>query len=603
MDAPAEDSVNPWAEVAQARSTFHILRRFVVYLRPYKLNALANILFAALALGCSFAFPQIMQYIIDEVIGRGAIARLPHAILALIVAYALRDLFTWLRIRVSSTFEQNVIFDMRTDLYARLQQLQVGFFDERASGDLMSRVIDDIGAVELILIDGAEQGTIAVLSVVVVFVLLWWKNTQLAVLALIPLPILCCGALWYTVTVVRRCRIMRQASGALNALLADNLQGIRQIKAFNRLSHENTRFADSANRVRSQTLRVLRVWSVYVPSMTFLGSMGTVFVLWRGGAMVSAGTMKLGELVGFLFYLALFYEPIGKLHALNQMLQSARAASERVFDVLDAPEERSTTGDGTFTLPVRGEVRFEEVSFTYAPGRTALKNISLHARPGEVIALVGPSGAGKSTLANLLLGFYVPSTGRIVIDSMDIANLPLDVLRAQIAVVSQETFLFNGTVGDNIAYGKLDASEAELHAAAEAANCNEFIARLPEGYSTLVGERGVKLSVGEKQRIGIARAILKNAPILILDEATASVDTATESLIQEALQILMAGRTSFVIAHRLGTVRQADRILVLRGGEIAERGTHAQLLGAGGIYAKLLRTPAADPLSLAATLS
>jgi ATP-binding cassette, subfamily B, bacterial len=602
MDAPAEDSANPCSYVAKARSTFHILRRFVVYLRPYKLNALANILFAALALGCSFAFPQIMQYIIDEVIGAGAIARLPHAILALIVAYALRDLFTWLRIRVSSTFEQNVIYDMRTDLYARLQQLQVGFFDERASGDLMSRVIDDIGAVELILIDGAEQGTIAVLSVVVVFVLLWWKNTQLAILALIPLPILCCGALWYTVTVVRRCRIMRQASGALNALLADNLQGIRQIKAFNRLSHENTRFADSANRVRSQTLRVLRVWSVYVPSMTFLGSMGTVFVLWRGGAMVAAGNMKLGELVGFLFYLALFYEPIGKLHALNQMLQSARAASERVFDVLDAPAERSTTGDGTFTLPVRGEVRFEEVSFNYAPGRIALKKVSLHARPGEVIALVGPSGAGKSTLANLLLGFYVPSAGRIVIDSTDIASLPLDVLRAQIAVVSQETFLFNGTVGDNIAYGKLDASEAELHAAAEAANCNEFIARLPEGYSTLVGERGVKLSVGEKQRVGIARAILKNAPILILDEATASVDTATESLIQEALQILMAGRTSFVIAHRLGTVRQADRILVLRGGEIAERGTHAQLLGAGGIYAKLLRTPAADPLSSAATL-
>jgi ABC-type multidrug transport system fused ATPase/permease subunit len=592
-------SASPEASAAKPRSTLEILRRVAVYLRPYKLSALANILCALLALGCSFAFPQIMQYIIDEVIGAGATALLPYAILALVGAFALRDFFTSLRIRVNNTFEQNVIYDMRRDLYARLQRLPVDFFDHRASGDLMARVIDDVGSVERILIDGTEQGTIAVLGVVVVFVLMWWKSAPLAMLALIPLPLLCGGALWYTMTAVRRYRAMKQGAGALSALLADNLQGVRQIKAFNRSRHEDGRFAEAAGRLRRQTLGVLKVWSVYSPAMNFVGSLGTVFVLWRGGSMVAAGEMTLGQLVGFLFYLALFYEPVGRLHGLNQMLQSARAASERVFDVLDAPAERSPMGGGAaLMVPVRGDVRFEAVSFAYAPGRVALRDVSLHAHPGEVVALVGPTGAGKSTLANLLLGFYVPSDGRILIDATDIATLSLDRLRAEIAVVSQETFLFNGTVRDNIRYGNLDADEADLREAAAAANCHEFIARLPEGYDTLVGERGVKLSVGEKQRIGIARALLKNAPILILDEATASVDTATETLIQEALRRLMAGRTSFVIAHRLSTVRHADQILVLHGGEIVERGTHEQLLAAGGLYATLSRIPVpADPLS------
>ncbi|MDP3590093.1 MAG: ABC transporter ATP-binding protein, partial [Methylobacter sp.] len=297
-----------------------------------------------------------------------------------------------------------------------------------------------------------------------------------------------------------------------------------------------------------------------------------------------------GELVGFLFYLTLFYEPIGRLHALNQMLQSARAASERVFDILDAPQENSPLCDEADSpISVQGDVRFEEVSFSYEHGRRGLSHVSLHARVGEVVAVVGPTGAGKSTLANLLLGFYAPSAGRILIDSMDIATLPLEVLRAQIALVSQESFLFNGTVRENILYGRLDASEEELLAASSAANCHQFVANLPQGYDTLVGERGVKFSVGEKQRISIARALLKNAPILILDEATASVDTATETLIQEALQRLMTGRTSFVIAHRLSTIRHADQILVLRGGMIEERGTHEKLLAANGLYTLLAR--------------
>lgn len=576
------------ASAAKSRSTGEILRRVVPYLKPYKVLFLANILCAILALGSSFAFPQIMQYIIDDVIGGKAIAQLPYAILALLCAFVLRDLFTWLRILVNNTLEQNVIYDMRRKLYAQLQRLPVSFFDERASGDLMTRVIDDIGSVERILIDGAEQCVIAILSLSVVFILLFWKNAQLAMLALLPLPLLSLGALWYTLNAVQWYRTIKQSAGILNSLLADNIQGIRQIKAFNRFHHEDERFASYADTVRQQTLRVLKVWSIYSPAMTFIGSLGTVLVLWQGGGMVAAGEIKLGELVGFLFYLTLFYEPIGRLHALNQMLQSARAASERVFDILDAPQENSPRcNEAASSISVQGDVRFEEVSFSYEHGRRGLSHVSFHARAGEVVALVGPTGAGKSTLANLLLGFYAPSAGRILIDSMDIATLPLEVLRAQIALVSQESFLFNGTVRENILYGKLDASEEELLAASSAANCHQFVANLPQGYDTLVGERGVKFSVGEKQRISIARALLKNAPILILDEATASVDTATETLIQEALQRLMTGRTSFVIAHRLSTIRHADQILVLRAGMIAERGTHEKLLAANGLYTTL----------------
>lgn len=582
-------SVDP-SFTAKPRSTWGVVRRVAVYLRPYKWMAFATVLCAVLSLASSFAFPKLTQFVIDDVIANNRPDLLTPALLGLLGAFFLRDLFNNLRIRINNTLEQNVIYDMRRDVYARLQRLPINYFEPRASGDLMTRVIEDVNSVERVLIDGTEQGTVAVLSVVGVLTILFWTNPLLASVALVPLPLLTGGALWYTLTAHRRYRKQREAASAMNALLMDNLQGIRQIKAYGQQEHEDARFGDRAAALREGTLSVMRVWANYSPAMSFSAALGSALVLWVGGGLVLDGKMKIGELVGFLFFLALFYEPIGRLHGLNQMLQAARAAGERVFDIMDSePETANVRRRHKLRMPIRGEVIYEHVHFAYNADRPVLKDVNLHARPGEMIALVGPTGAGKSTLVNLLPAFYELTSGRILIDGQDTSEIQLDSLRAQISVVSQEPFLFNGTVRENILYGKLDASEQELISAAKAANCHDFVHRLPHGYDSRVGERGVKLSVGEKQRVSIARALLKNAPILLLDEATASVDTATERLIQEALEHLMQNRTSFVIAHRLSTIRNADQILVLRHGQIIERGTHEELVELNGLYARLAR--------------
>ena len=575
---------------AKKRTTVEIIRRVSSYLWPYKGLALATIACAIVSLLCAFAFPRLTQYIIDDVIYAGDTSQLNYAILILIAAFFLRDFFNSIRIQVNNHFEQNVVFDMRREVYARLQRLPLHYYDKRASGDLMTRVIEDVNAVERLLIDGTEQGTVSIISILGVLTILFLTNPILAGIAMIPIPLLVIGAMWYTLTAHKRYRKQRQAASAMNSLLMDNLQGVREIKAFGKEKHEDNRFTDRAEAMRQGTLTIMRAWAFYNPSMSFVAATGTGLVLWIGGGQIMNSQMSVGELVAFLFYLALFYEPISKLHGLNQMLQSARAGGERVFDILDSTEERKNL-EKLKALPnkVRGEVKYNGVIFDYNKDKSTLKNINLLAKPGQMIALVGPTGAGKTTLINLLPAFYETSQGEITIDGQNISETSLESLRKNISTVNQEPFLFNGTVGENISYGNLNASQNEIIEAAKAANCDVFINELPEGFNTKVGERGVRLSVGEKQRISIARALLKNSPILILDEATASVDTATERLIQQALERLMKGRTSFVIAHRLSTIRNADQILVLKNGCIIERGSHDELIKLQGLYSRLAR--------------
>jgi ABC-type multidrug transport system fused ATPase/permease subunit len=586
-DHPVRFNTDPTFS-AKSRSTWQILRRVAHYLKPYKRMAAGTIACALISQAFALLFPKLTQFVIDDVITRKRLDLLMPVMLAVLGAFLLRDLFNSLRILINNTFEQNVIYDMRREVYARLQRLPVNYFDQRASGDLMTRVIEDVNAVERVLIDGTEQGTVAVVTIAGALTMMFFTNTTLAWVTIVPLPLLAAGAIWYTTTAHKRYRAQREAASAMNALLMDNLQGVRQIKAFEREPHEDGRFAQRADALRKGTLGIMRVWAAYSPAMSFAAALGMLLVLWVGGREVLLNRMTTGQLVAFTLFLGLFYEPVARLHGLNQMLQAARAAGERVFDILDFPIERRASGSAeVLPTPVHGDVVYDRVSFGYNTDRPILHEISLHASPGEMIALVGPTGAGKSTIVNLLPAFYELISGRILIDSHDISKVNLESLRAHIGVVSQEAFLFNGTIRENILYGRLDASEQQMIEASHAANCHEFIARLPEGYDSRVGERGVKLSVGEKQRVSIARALLKNAPILILDEATASVDTATEKLIQEALERLMTNRTSFVIAHRLSTIRLADQILVIRHGRIVEHGTHDELLLMNGLYSRL----------------
>jgi ABC-type multidrug transport system fused ATPase/permease subunit len=372
-------------------------------------------------------------------------------------------------------------------------------------------------------------------------------------------------------------------------MLHDNLAGIRQIKTYVREEEQHARFNEASSQLQKATLVVMRVWAVYNPSMSLLASAGMVIVIAFGAQAVLRNEMSVGDLTSFLLLTGFLYEPISRLHQLNQILQAGRAAGERVFEILDEPPEQDLHATATVPSPIRGEVEFRHTGFCYRPEIPVLLDINLHANPGETVALVGETGAGKSTLVQMLIRFYEYDSGEVLLDGVPVREFPRSALRDAVGLVTQESFLFNGTLRENLLFGKPEASPAELRSVLETANAAAFIDRLPDGLDTLVGERGVKLSVGEKQRISIARMLLKDPPVLILDEATASVDTETERQIQQALERLMQKRTCFVIAHRLSTVRNADQILVLDRGRIVERGRHAELLELNGIYAKLCR--------------
>ena len=567
------------------------------YVRRYPLLASGMLLCAVLGTLTVIIFPEVTEHV-TKIIQSGQHREkvLPWVLLALGAFFA-QEVLNGVRIMLNNVFEQKVIFDLRSDLYSHIQKLPLGWFDNRSTGDLMTRILEDVTSVERVLIDGIEQGLIAVLQIIVVLAMLIHFNATIALAALSTLPFLIAGALFYTLTAHGRYKQQRAAASAMNSLLHDNLAGIRQIKTYVREAEEHRRFNAVSDQLRNASLVIMRTWAVYNPTMNFFTSAGRAVVLLVGGWAVFDRRMDVPSFVGMLTLVGFLYDPIRQLHSLNQLVQSGRAAGGRVFEIMDTPPEAAdetpaaVPGEATGIV---GDVRFVNVGFSYDEERPVLKGINLHATAGQTVALVGPTGAGKSTLVNLLTRFYEFDGGEIEIDDRPLKDIPRSQLREAIGLVTQESFLFNGTVRDNLRLGRPDATDEEMLRAAEAANAREFIDRMPLGLGTVVGERGVKLSVGEKQRVSIARALLKDPPILILDEATASVDTQTERAIQGALDHLMRGRTSFVIAHRLSTVRRADQILVMEHGRIIERGQHADLLAAGGLYAKLCESAFLD---------
>jgi ABC-type multidrug transport system fused ATPase/permease subunit len=567
------------------------LLRVLGYLKPYKRAVSLTLGFATVTTLLDLIPPWIIKVIIDQLIDDSGTFMIYWVVIGLIGVYFFRNFLNYQRIIFNNRLEQNVVFDMRSNVYKALNGLSINYFENKSTGELMSRINDDVNYVERIFVDGVEQVVTAFLTLTGITIILFYLHWKLALVSLLPIPFLLWGACTYTKKAHGLYHTVRESAAKMNARLQDSISGIREIFAFNRQLHEISRFEKRSRDYCDSNLKVMSLWAIYSPTMMFLGSLGTVLILLYGIGLVRSAEITIGSLVAFIGYLALFYTPINQLHSVNHMLQHALASGERVFEIIDRQPDVKEISDAILpSTNIQGEIEFKNVSFSYVKDKPIIKNLSLKIQPGEKIALVGHTGSGKSTLIKLLLRFYDINSGNINVDGYSIGDLKIAYLREQIGMVSQDPYLFNGTVAENILYGNVEASRDEMTKSALAANASNFIKNLPQGYDTLIGERGVKLSGGEKHRIAIARTLLKDPPILILDEATASVDTETEAKIKDALVSLTAGRTTILIAHRLSTLEGANRILVMRSGELVESGTHGSMINSKTEYAQLFRS-------------
>ena len=574
----------PTEKAHRPRST---LKRFLQYLQPYRKEIPISLGLISIGAATQAIGPFLIGWSIDHLIIPGNLNGLLLMLGVLALIYLLGVQAIRGQILRVGWIMQRLLAQLRQDIFVKIQSLPLSFFDQSEAGDLMSRLLNDVSTVNQAFGQTIAQMLGNLFSLVGIVIAMLFINLQLGLLSNLVVPLMIFTTGLFARWARKRFRVTRQTIGDLSTKLEEDIGSVREAQAFNRVSLNIEEFEHLNAANRDANIQAVAITAAFLPSIDFLNTLATAGVLAYGGYLAVTGAATVGVVTAFLLYVQQFFRPIQILSQFYTQAQSAFAGLERIFLLLDEPSQLQDAIDAIEMPPMRGEVTFESVTFEYRANQRVLNSVSLHAKPGQMIALVGPTGAGKSTIINLILRFYDVTGGAVKIDGLDIRKVTQASLRRQIGIVLQDTVLFSGSVAENIAFGNPQASQAEIEAAAQVANVHEFITTLPQGYATLLGERGATLSQGQRQLISIARAVLINPRILILDEATSSIDTRTEALVQSAIARLLKGRTSFVIAHRLSTVTQADQVLVVQQGEIVEHGTHAELIAQQGIYANL----------------